>query len=702
MRELKLKYFIDLVSNISSKAQAEARAYEQAQKVMQGAITGTNTKLTDWNALSGKTTRNVGLLQESITGASNKFTALDRAVTRFGYNSATERQIAYVHRLGTALDQANSRASRLRNSLANMADKAPENAAAVAGGYYGGKRLAAPFIRDFSNLESATSDLRVAMLDSNGKVSKDFEKIAAEAKALGEKLPGGTKDFMLSARALVEQGVPTGVIANGGLRGASYFGSLMGMDQYQAATTVAKVREAHGLKDDELVPAADLMQRGRFGFGIAPTDYLEVAKYAAPTYNTMKLTGIDKMRELLAIQGMAAQVGLEASSFGTNYSQMLVRTAQIDSRLGRKSNEAKEVKALLSEHGIDMQFFDKSGEWAGNRNMVQQLEKLRPLSTLDKLKVSNRIFGVEAGRPALRLADAGVEGYDKALGTIDAQASLDSRIEMKMQTFAAKLEALGGTIENVRAQIAQQFGDKSKPVIDGMAKFVSGPLQSFFEDNPTAGTGALAAGAGASAWIGARAFKSGVGYLSNLLRGGASAAGQVAGGAAGAGAAGGAASAAAAASGASKAGMLARGFGALNPLLLIEAMTGPSAEDIERLYAMDREKVGYRGKGFDDPRRLDRAMSMPGQGDAVTQAAINSRFASGLAVPRMDFVTLTAPGSAPEALKPGQATELKVGEGKLSIAIQVSDDRITVRPSVTQQPSLVRIDAGNTNPGGAN
>lgn len=698
MRELKLKYFIDLVSNISARAKADADAVEKSQKVMQSAIAGTSNKLTNWNDLNSKTTRNTGLLQESLTGAANKFTALDRVVTRFGYNSSTERQVAYVHRLSAAVDQANTRVSRLRSSLANMSDKAPEYVAGAVGGYYGGKRAVAPFVRDYSNLETATSDLKVAMLDSSGRVSKDFDKIAAEAKALGEKLPGGTKDFMLAARALIEQGVPTNVIANGGLRGASYFGALVGMDQYQAATTVAKVREAHKLDDAELVPAADLMQRGRYGFGITPTDYLEVAKYAAPTYNAMKITGLDKMKELLAIQGLAAQVGLEASSFGTNYSQMLVRTAQIGSRLGKKSPEAKEVKALLGEHGISMEFFNKDGEWAGNRNMVAQLEKLKPLSTQDKLKVSNRIFGVEAGRPALRLADAGVEGYDNALKTIDSQASLDSRIEMKMQTFAAKLEALGGTIENLRAQIAKQVGDASKPMIDRMANFVSGPLQGFFEENPTAGTAALAAGGGASAWIGARAFKSGASYLSNLLRG-APAAGAVAGGAAEAGAAGGAASAAAAASGASKAGMLARGFSALNPLMLIEAFSGPSKEDIDRLYAMDREKAGYRGRGFDDPRRLDRGAAAP---DPTVQNAINGRFASGLAVPRMDFVTLTAPGGAPEALKPGQATEVKVGEGKLSIAIQVSDDRVMVRSNVTQQPSLVRIDAGNTNPGGGN
>lgn len=703
MRELKLRYFIDLASNIGAKAKADAQLLEQAQKVMQGAITGTNTRLTNWNVLSAKTTKNAGELKTALTGATDKFTALDRVITRVGTNSSTERQANYMRQLATSIDQAESRAARLnrtlagggfRGALARGVERAPEAAAAAAGGYYASKRVVAPFINDYSNLESATTDLRVAMLDSTGHVSKDFDAIAAEAKKLGEKLPGGTKDFMLAARALIEQGVPTNVIANGGLRGASYFGALTGMDQYQAATTIAKVREAHGLQDDELVPAADLMQRGRYGFGITPTDYLEVAKYAAPTYNSMKLTGIDKMKELLAIQGLAAQVGLEASSFGTNYSQMLMRTAQMDSRLGRKSKEAKEVKALLSEHGIQMEFFDKNGEWAGNRNMVEQLEKLKPLSTQDKLKVSNRLFGVEAGRPALRLADAGVAGYDKALGTIDSQASLDDRIQLKMTTFAATLEALGGTIENVRAQIAKQLGESSKPAMDGLSGFVSGPLQSFFEKNPTTGSAGLLGAAAGSAYLGGRM---GVGLLKSLILRGAPAAGAVAGGAAEVGAAGGAASAAAVASGASKASMLMRGFSALNPLMLIEMLTGPSEADIAKLKERDRQKAGYRGQNFDDPRRLDRAEPAP---TAAAGPLFGPRFTSGLEVPRVDFMTLTTPGEGTSNLKPGQATEVKVGEGRLSLDIRVSDDRVTAVPMVTQQPSLLRIDAGNTNPGG--
>jgi hypothetical protein len=747
VRELKLRYFIDLASNIGAKARADAQVLDQAQKVMQGAITGTNNRMTNWNALSAKATKSTTELQTVLTGATSKFTALDRAITRVGSNSSTERQITYMRRLSESIGQAEGRATRLRQSLAHGVERAPELAAAATGGYYASKRVVAPFINDYSNLESATTDLRVAMLDSTGKVSKDFDAIAIEAKKLGEMLPGGTKDFMLGARALIEQGVPTKVIANGGLRASSYFGALMGQGQYESATTIAKVREAYGLKDEELPKMADLMQRGRFAFGIAPTDFLEVAKYAAPTYNTMKLTGIDNAKKLLAVQGIAAQVGLENSSFGTNFSQMLLRTSQIDWRLNRKGKEAKEVKEMLGEHGIDMQFYNEQGQFGGIENMMQQLAKLRGLKDIEQMKVLNKMFGVEAGRPAQILAMKGMEAFQDSLLRMDSQADLNTRIELKMTTFAAKLEALGGTIENVRAQIAKQFGDGSKPVMDRLSGLVSGPVQGFFERNPSVGTaGLLGLGVG-GAYLGGRL---GGGLLKSLILRGAPAAGTVAGGAAEAGAAGGAATAAAAASGASRMAVAGKVAGRVlkfgGPLALVggglEAVGVLADDQADKTRDLTRVGVttggalagatagaaigsvvpvlgtaigailggllGSLGGGaasgalFDAMwAKKDPAVRQAVFGGAVPQGEINSTFMSGLAVPKMDLLTLTAPGlGAASPLQAGSTTEVKVGEGRISLDVTVHDARVSVVPTVTQQPSLVRIDAGRTDPGG--
>ena len=193
MSEMRLKYFLDLVSNLGPKAQAEAKAVEEAQKRIDTAV--------------GKTTERV--------------VNLERTITKVGQNSSTERQISYLQRLGQAADAAQQKMLRLRQAVAQGIDKAPDKLGELAGGYYGAKTMTAPPLRAFSSLEAATQDLKISMLDAQGRVSKDFGKISEEATKLGNQLPGTTKDFMLAARALQTQGVPSSGIANGGLRASS-------------------------------------------------------------------------------------------------------------------------------------------------------------------------------------------------------------------------------------------------------------------------------------------------------------------------------------------------------------------------------------------------------------------------------------------------------------------------------------------------
>lgn len=701
MSEMRLKYFIELVSNLGPKAQADAKVVEDAQRRMDAAV--------------GRT--------------SDRMVNLDRVISRIGQNTSTERQIGYLQRLGQAADTAQAKMQRLRESVARGLDKAPEKFAEISAGYYGARTVMAPPLRAFSSLESATEDLRISMLKANGQVSKDFDKISAEAVRLGNQLPGTTKDFMLAARSLTTQGVPTNVVANGGLRASSYVGTLLGLDQERSAEVIAKLREAHGLGDDQLVPMADLVQRGFFGFGIKPQDYLETAKYAASTYNMMGITGYNQAKETLAIQGMAANVGLEGSSFGTNYAQMLTRMSQIENRKNRNSKEAREVRELLGEHGIDMQFYNDEGVFKGNMNMLEQLSKLRTLNPLEQVKVLNRLFGVEASRPAQILVQKGLEGYHAALGTIDSQANLDQRIAMKMDTFAAKLESLTGTIENVQARIATQTGRALKPAMDGANSVLGGPVGGFFEKYPGAGTAGLMAGGAAGTYLMGRF--GGALWKALILRGagagGAAKAAQQlawpvlegAGGAVSGAGAGGAAAVRAAASGIASSAQLAKmlKYGGITTGIaaLLEGtavLADPNADKAREL-----TRVGVtNGAGLLGGALAGAAAGsvLPGLGTLL--GAIGGGLAGAYGSGAI-FDWLWAKPQA-RALGPGGALddprrlslasmgglamgpELKIGEGVLRLDVHVTSDGVTTQPTVLQQPSLIRINPGLTNPGG--
>ena len=100
-RQLELKYFIKLESQIGDKARSEAQVLEAAQKRMRDAVIGTT----------------------------DKFSSLDRVMSQAGRNTSIERQIGYLQRMGNAIDTANSKALKLRQS-----SRRSSNTTAVASG----------------------------------------------------------------------------------------------------------------------------------------------------------------------------------------------------------------------------------------------------------------------------------------------------------------------------------------------------------------------------------------------------------------------------------------------------------------------------------------------------------------------------------------------------------------------------------------
>lgn len=429
--------------------------------------------------------------EQTIRAEISKTEEAYRHLARSGDASARE--------LSRAHDSSIEKIKRLRNELGELTNaqrltNAAQVGASVAAGGYAAKRVVDAPVKAYADLESAQADLKISMMTKGGAVPAAYSEIMRQAGDLGNRLPGATKDFVAAAAALKEQGMTDSAITGGGLTASAYFGVLAKMDQYQAATTIAKMREAYGLGDNELPEMANTMQKARYAYGISPEDFRAVAQYAAPTYNTLGLTGAAHSKELLAVQGMAAQVGLENTSYGTNFAMMLQRTAQIDSRIAGKGKEAEEVRQALDEFGIKMNFFTKQGKFAGIENMFSQLEKLKPLSDQDRLRVLTKMFGVEAARPASIMAMQGLEGYKKSLVRLDSQADMEDRIAIKTDTLSASQESLKGTWENTMASAAKGVGKVEKAMMD-MVNHVLGVIQPVIEKNPGLGTGAITAAA---------------------------------------------------------------------------------------------------------------------------------------------------------------------------------------------------------------
>jgi TP901 family phage tail tape measure protein len=336
-------------------------------------------------------------------------------------------------------------------------------------------------LKAFADLDEASTNLRVAMMDNLGRVPSQLAEINRQAIELGNVLPGTTADFVNAATALIENGTGLDQLVGGGLKAASYLSVILKMVPRDAAEMTAKFREAFGLTEHELVKMADLTQRAKFAFGLNPEEIKYAAQYSGATLNALRLTGAENAKKMLAFQGFARQRGMEGSVFGTNFAQMLNQIGQLSDKLGRASRPMREVNKELAQYGIELQFFDKQGKFLGLENLFAQMTKLRSLTEQQRLFATNKLFGMEGGRVAAMAIDMGPEGLQKNLALMDRQADLMQRIDAITKSAKNTWEAFTGTITNVLAAIGKPLVETLQPLIVKLNELTGGPLMEWVE-----------------------------------------------------------------------------------------------------------------------------------------------------------------------------------------------------------------------------
>ena len=405
-------------------------------------------------------------------------------------------------RLRNSANRTNTELERQAQRLQRIAERHQRNerrlqtaANASMAGYVGintaqraGQIIASP-VREYMQQEQASTDLKVTMMRADGSLGA-FEEINKQAIQLGNVLPGTTQDFINLARSLKEKGVRDEIMTGGGLKTAAELSVLMNMGQYEGGEFAARLIEAHGLNPDDIGKAADMTQRAYFAFGLKKEDMAESMKYYAPTVNSLGITGEENYKKLLAIQGMAARQGLEGSMFGTNFSAMLGRLA-IGPEMIRQAKKGMkaEAKHIMRGAGVDFNFYDQKGKFKGPEAMIAELEKLniiqKKFGEQNALLVAKELFGSEAGRPAMMLAQQGIKGFNAAMADMAQQADANARIAEKTSTLSAAFEQLGGVAGMLSGMIGENLRESLLWFAQTAQKFLEETLQPWLKNHKT-------------------------------------------------------------------------------------------------------------------------------------------------------------------------------------------------------------------------
>ncbi|MBG8664231.1 phage tail tape measure protein [Neisseria meningitidis] len=319
--------------------------------------------------------------------------------------------------------------------------------------------LAAP-VAAYAQSETASTDLRAAMMDSSGKVGADYQRIDELATRLGDKLPGTTADFKNLMTMLIRQGISAKAVLGGTGEAAALLAVQLKKTPEEAAEMAAKLQDATRGTEKEMVAIMDQVQRLYYA-GTDSNNILGAFTSLSPALDTLKIKGKAAMEQMSPLIGMLDQAGLSGEKSGNALRKVFTRMM----------NTAKVGKAAKAA-GIQLDFTNGKGEFGGFENMYKQLAKLKSLSTEKRLKLLQSIFGddSETLQALNTMIEKGKEGYDQFGKKLEAQASLRQRVNDQLGTLANLWDAASGTFTNFLAKM----GESVAPQLKELTKWIGG------------------------------------------------------------------------------------------------------------------------------------------------------------------------------------------------------------------------------------
>lgn len=475
------------------KTQQTLKSYrdelKELQKIEKSGNTLTDTQIKKMSSLE----QGIRRLKSTEASQRNELNAHTQALSKAGFNvdkvakgvdRLTQEESDLKNKIHQTTMELNKRRVELDKNNESQKHFAKTQAALQKGADFAKKSLALGVVgaaglgytlKQYEDAEDAAMGLRVSMMQSGGKVAKEFDSINQLANRLGTKLPGTTADFQNMMTVLVQQGITAKAILGGVGEAAGYLAVQMKMPFDQAAEFAAKMQDATKTREQDMLALMDTIQRSYY-LGVDSTNMLSGFAKMSAGMKIIKQEGLEGAKALAPLLVMADQAAMAGESAGNAFSKIFKAMMDTD----------KIKKALKdSKTGITMNFTNGKGEFGGLENMYKQLEKLKGLSTEKRLPILADMFGNDSENiQALNLLiDKGKAGYDEVVAKMQAQADLQTRVNAQLSTLKNLKDAAGGTFTSLLALFGEQLSPQFKVLIEGFTN-VTEKVTTWSKENP--------------------------------------------------------------------------------------------------------------------------------------------------------------------------------------------------------------------------
>lgn len=319
----------------------------------------------------------------------------------------------------------------------------------------------------FAAAEDAAVRLQTVMMGSTGAVDALYEPINRLATELGNQLPGTTADFMAMMTVLKEQGASSTAILEGLGRSAAYLGVALKMPFEEAARFSARLSEAAGVAERDMMSFLDVIARTR-NLGVATDEMGFAFGRSAGKLKEMGIQGLESAKTLAPLFALLVKGGLSGETVGTGFAAILSNIQAFTYGLTKSAIGAKDQ---LADLGVSLNFLDQKGQLVGVETLVQELEKLKTLAPEVRAEVLKGLFG--SGQDAQMVAtiiDQGLAGYQQVVGRLEAQADLNKKVTAQLGTLTNMWDAATGTFTNLLATFAGAAEGDIKAVIEWLGQ----------------------------------------------------------------------------------------------------------------------------------------------------------------------------------------------------------------------------------------
>lgn len=328
-------------------------------------------------------------------------------------------------------------------------------------------------VKAYADTETASTDLRAAMMDNTGKVSAQYKDIDNLATRLGDRLPGTTADFKNLMTMLIRQGMSAQTVLGGTGEAAALLAVQLKKSPEAAAEMAAKLQDATRGTEKEMLAIMDQVQRLYYA-GTDDSNILGAFSKLSPALDTLKIKGEAAMKMMSPLVGMLDQAGLSGESAGNAMRKVFTRMM-----------DTKKIAKVTKGTGLSLDFTNGAGEFGGLDKMYEQLAKLKAINTEQRLKILQGIFGDDAETlQALNtMIEKGKAGYEEFAKKMEAQASLNQRVNDQLGTLTNLWDAASGTFTNFLAKMGESIAPELKDLTKWIGD-VNEKLSNWAAQNP--------------------------------------------------------------------------------------------------------------------------------------------------------------------------------------------------------------------------